>query len=159
MTGAIRGVRFGHVNIVAADWRRLAEFYVKLFGCELVPPERDYGGADVARGTGVADAALKGAHLRLPGHGQDGPTLEIYTYHRSEAREARAANRLGIGHLAFAVDDVSAAREAVLVAGGDAVGDVVTLQTADGRRVTWCYVTDPEGNIVELQSWAPASTP
>jgi hypothetical protein len=34
------------------------------------------------------------------------------------------------------------------------VGEVVTLTTADGRRVTWCYVTDPEGNILELQSWS-----
>ena len=34
------------------------------------------------------------------------------------------------------------------------VGETVTLQTADGRRVTWVYVTDPEGNIVELQSWS-----
>ena len=25
---------------------------------------------------------------------------------------------------------------------------------ADGRHVTWAYVTDPEGNIVELQSWS-----
>jgi hypothetical protein len=24
----------------------------------------------------------------------------------------------------------------------------------DGRHVTWTYVTDPEGNIVELQSWS-----
>ena len=23
-----------------------------------------------------------------------------------------------------------------------------------GRRVTWCYVTDPEGNVIELQSWS-----
>jgi catechol-2,3-dioxygenase len=30
----------------------------------------------------------------------------------------------------------------------------VTLQTADGRLVTWCYLTDPEGNIIELQSWS-----
>jgi hypothetical protein len=31
---------------------------------------------------------------------------------------------------------------------------VVTVQTDDGRSVTWCYVTDPEGNIVELQAWS-----
>jgi len=30
----------------------------------------------------------------------------------------------------------------------------VTLTTAAGKRVTFCYVTDPEGNIIELQSWA-----
>jgi glyoxylase I family protein len=48
---------------------------------------------------------------------------------------------------------VADARAQVLAAGGRAVGDVVTLTTAVGSRVTWCYVTDPEGNIIELQSW------
>jgi catechol 2,3-dioxygenase-like lactoylglutathione lyase family enzyme len=152
---SISGARFGHVNIIATDWRRLAAFYVSVLGCEAVPPERDYAGADLSRGTGVADAALRGAHLRLPGHGTDGPTLEIYQYERSEPRPpGPAANRLGLGHLAFAVDDVDAARDAVLAAGGRSVGEVVTLTTADGRRVTWCYVTDPEGNLVELQAWS-----
>jgi hypothetical protein len=36
------------------------------------------------------------------------------------------------------------------------LGDVVTTAISDGRRVTWCYLTDPEGNTVELQSWSPA---
>jgi predicted enzyme related to lactoylglutathione lyase len=57
--------------------------------------------------------------------------------------------------VAFVVDDVDQARTAVLGAGGGIVGDVVTTQTSDGRRVTWCYLTDPEGNILELQSWSP----
>jgi hypothetical protein len=38
--------------------------------------------------------------------------------------------------------------------GGHAVGDVVSLEIADGRRVTFTYVSDPEGNILELQSWS-----
>jgi len=33
------------------------------------------------------------------------------------------------------------------------VGEVVTLTTSAGTQVTWCYVTDPEGNIIELQAW------
>jgi len=41
----------------------------------------------------------------------------------------------------------------VLANGGRAIGDIVTLTTSRGT-VTWCYVTDPEGNIVELQTWA-----
>jgi len=52
------------------------------------------------------------------------------------------------------VPSVAAAREAVLASGGAAVGSVVTLQTADGRFVTWAYVTDPEDNIIELQAWS-----
>ena len=31
------GARFGHVNVTATDWRRLAAFYTDVFGCELVP--------------------------------------------------------------------------------------------------------------------------
>jgi predicted enzyme related to lactoylglutathione lyase len=49
---------------------------------------------------------------------------------------------------------VNAAQKAVLQAGGRAVGDIVTLQVTSAAKVTWCYVTDPEGNIIELQSWA-----
>ena len=146
--------RFGHVNLIARDWRSLAAFYTDLFGCVLVPPERDYGGPDLERGTGVPGAALRGAHLRLPGLGPDGPTLEIYQFSSMPDGLPAAANRPGFQHIAFAVPSVADARAAVLAAGGRPVGEVVTLQTADGRFVTWTYVTDPEGNILELQSWS-----
>jgi catechol 2,3-dioxygenase-like lactoylglutathione lyase family enzyme len=150
----IDGARFGHVNLIADDWRALAAFYVDVLGCQVVPPERDYSGPDLEAGTGVAGAALRGAHLRLPGYGKDGPTLEIYQFSANDPNPPGRANRRGFGHIAFAVDDVATAREAVLAASGGTVGEVVTLQTADGRRVRWCYVTDPEKNIIELQSWS-----
>jgi predicted enzyme related to lactoylglutathione lyase len=150
----VPNARFGHVNLIARDWRSLADFYTRVFGCAFVPPERDYAGPDLAAGTGVADAALRGVHLRLPGGGPDGPTLEIYQYASMPSGLPTAANRPGFGHIAFAVPSVAEAREAVLAAGGSSVGSVVTLRTADGRFVTWAYVTDPEGNIVELQSWS-----
>jgi catechol 2,3-dioxygenase-like lactoylglutathione lyase family enzyme len=151
---AISAARFGHVNVIARDWRSLADFYTRVFGCRFVPPERDYAGPDLEAGTGVPGAALRGAHLRLPGVGEDGPTLEIYQYASMPDGLPPAANRPGFQHIAFAVPSVEAARSAVLAAGGAAIGSVVTLQTADGRFVTWAYVTDPEGNIVELQSWS-----
>jgi glyoxylase I family protein len=150
----IPGARYVHTNLIARDWRRLAAFYETLFGCVPVPPERDYSGPDLEAGTGVAGSTVRGVHLRLPGHGADGPTLEIYSYSVSAEGPAPAVNRPGLAHIAFAVPSVPEARRQALEAGGRAVGDVVTLTTAAGRRVTWCYVTDPEGNIVELQSWA-----
>lgn len=154
-TGPIPGARYGHTNLIAHDWRRLAAWYERLFGCTPIPPERDYAGADLERGTAVPDAALKGVHLRLPGHGDQGPTLEIYTFTSTDGESRRPIDRPGWGHIAFGVDDVESARERVLESGGAPIGEVVTLTTADGRRVTWCYVADPEGNAVELQSWAP----
>lgn len=150
-----RGARYGHTNLIARDWRSLAAFYERVFGCTPVPPERDYAGEALERGTGIAGAAFSGVHLRLPGGGSNGPTLEIYSYAVNAGNDRPAPNRLGWGHMAFAVDDVRQARGAVLEAGGGVVGEVVTTSTSDGRRVTWCYLTDPEGNILELQSWAP----
>jgi predicted enzyme related to lactoylglutathione lyase len=150
----IHGARYVHTNLIAHDWRMLADFYQQLFGCIPVPPERDYQGERLEAGSGVRGAHLRGMHLRLPGYGEDGPTLEILNYNVLAERGPTAANRPGFGHIAFAVDNVPAARAAVLEAGGRAVGEIVTLQVSTGARVTWCYVTDPEDNIVELQSWS-----
>ena len=148
--------RFGHVNLIARDWRRLADFYTRVLGCEFVPPERDLRGPILEAGTGIPGAALHGAHLRLPGGGAQGPTLEIFQYESGPDAPPVAANRPGFGHIAFAVPDVAAARDTFLAEGGSAVGEIVTSRTADGRQVTWTYLADPEGNLVELQAWAPA---
>jgi catechol 2,3-dioxygenase-like lactoylglutathione lyase family enzyme len=148
----IAGARYGHTNLIAIDWKALSRFYQELFGCVPVPPVRDFKGADLERGSGIPGAELRGEHLRLPGHGPDGPTLEIFNYNILEEAPAPAVNRPGFGHIAFVVDDVAAAREAVLAAGGRRVGEIVTLTNALGKQLTWVYVTDPEGNILELQS-------
>lgn len=146
--------KYVHTNLIAKDWRALADFYQRLFGCISVPPERDFQGEKLEAGTGLPDAHLRGVHLRLPGYGDDGPTLEIFNYDLLAQREAPAVNRPGFGHIAFSVEDVVAAQQAVLQAGGRAIGEIVTLQVATGAKVTWCYVTDPEGNIIELQAWS-----
>jgi catechol 2,3-dioxygenase-like lactoylglutathione lyase family enzyme len=150
----IEGARFGHVNVTGRDWRRLSAFYTELFGLDLVPPERDYRGSDLEGATRVPGAHLTGAHLRLPGHGSTGPTLEIYQYDTVEPAGEPRVDRAGWGHVAFQVPDVPAALEAVVAAGGSRFGTVVTLTTADGRNVTWCYAADPDGNLLELQAWS-----
>ena len=146
--------RYAHTNLIADDWHALADFYQRVFGCVPVPPERDLSGPIMESGTGVPGVHVRGIHLRLPGYGDTGPTLEIFNYNTQEDRPATAVNRPGFGHIAFAVDNVLAAREAVLAAGGRSVGKVVTTSIATGAKVTWCYVADPEGNIIELQAWA-----
>lgn len=146
--------KYVHTNLIAKDWRALARFYQEVFCCVPVNPERHFKGKELDGGTGLRDAQLDGVHLRLPGYEGNGPTLEIFTYSVLQSRPATAVNRPGFGHIAFEVDDVGEARETVLSAGGNAVGEIVTLQIASGAQVTWCYVTDPEGNVIELQSWS-----
>jgi predicted enzyme related to lactoylglutathione lyase len=146
--------KFVHVNLIAQDWRRLAEFYQRVFGCTPIPPERALWGEWLEDSTQLSGAQIRGVHLRLPGYGDNGPTLEIFQYNMQEERQKTAVNRPGFGHIAFPVHDVDAARDAVLEAGGDAVGKIVSTQIPGAGTITFVYMTDPEGNIIELQCWS-----
>lgn len=146
-------IRYAHTNIIASDWRRLAAFYTTVFQCEFVPPERNQSGTWLEQGTGIPGAALQGVHLRLPGHGDSGPTLEIYSYREMEEKPPARANRKGFGHLAFAVDDVEATVQQLISAGGRTIGKIVTREVPGAGHITFTYVADPEDNIVELQRW------
>lgn len=146
--------RYAHTNLIARDWQSLSAFYVSVFGCRPVPPERDLSGEAIERGSGVPGASLRGVHLLLPGYEPDAPTLEVFSYTPSADGLAPAANRPGFGHIAFMVPNVAEALDAVLAAGGSQHGDIVTTP-AGTRHVTWVYVSDPEGNLIELQSWSP----
>ena len=48
--------RYVHTNLIARDWRALADFYTRLFGCSIVPPERDYRSPDLDRLTALPNA-------------------------------------------------------------------------------------------------------
>jgi predicted enzyme related to lactoylglutathione lyase len=146
--------KFTHTNLVARDWKKLAAFYQQVFGCTPLPPERDLAGQWLQDATGIPDAHIRGIHLRLPGHGDGGPTLEIFQYTPERDRFETAPNRPGFGHIAFAVDDVQAACAAVLAAGGHMVGKRIEVDIPGAGRIVFAYVTDPEGNIIELQRWA-----
>lgn len=149
----VAGARYAHTNLVAHDWKRLAGFYERVFGCVPVPPERDQQGEWLDRATGVRDAHLRGVHLRLPGWGDAGPTLEIFTYDAIVPQSRPTANRAGYGHLAFAVDDVDAALASVLAEGGASLGEIVTREVRGVGTLKLTYARDPEGNILELQHW------
>jgi predicted enzyme related to lactoylglutathione lyase len=77
----------------------------------------------------------------------------VFQYDSEEDGLAPAANRPGFGHIAFAVDDVEATREAVLAAGGGELGKVVSVEVAGVGTITFAYLTDPEGNVIEVQRW------
>ena len=148
------GARYVHTNIVARDWKRLSLFYEQVFGCTPVPPERKLSGQWLEHCTGVPDARIGGIHLRLPGLGDDGPTLEIFQYNQQEERPETAINRPGFAHIAFVVDDVEAAKQEVIEEGGGSIGKVVSVEIPGAGEITLVYLTDPEGNIIELQHWS-----
>lgn len=145
--------RYKHTNIVARDWNGLARFYEEVFGCTRVPPERRLSGSWLEKGTGVPGASFSGVHLRLPGYGESGPTLEILQYARNEEKPLTLANREGFSHIAFEVEDVEEAVGRVLRYGGSMVGEITTSDVPGMGILTFAYLADPEGNILEVQAW------
>lgn len=143
-------MRFAHTNIAARDWRRLVDFYTTVFECTVKLPERDLSGDWLDQATGLSQAKLKGVHLLLPGHGDNPPTLEIFTYEDMVENNPIMANYVGITHIAFEVDAVYTL---ALENGATSLGQVTERVVEGVGRLKFLYMRDPEGNIIEIQSW------
>jgi len=146
-------IKYAHTNLIAKDWKRLSTFYQEVFGCIPILPERDLSGDWLDKATGLSGSHISGVHLRLPGYGDDGPTLELFQYSSMPEHSSVNPNTPGFSHIAFAVDDVPAAARAVFNHGGSAVGELAMREVPGVGLLTVQYVTDPEGNIIEVQNW------
>lgn len=146
-------IKFAHTNIITDDWKKLAGFYIKVFGCRPLFPERDLEGPWLDKSTGVPNARLRGIHLALPGYDDNLPTLEIFQYGTNIENGLPLSNRKGFGHIAFKVDDVQKVLDLVLENGGSQVGELVETEIPGAGVITFVYARDIDGNIVELQNW------
>jgi catechol 2,3-dioxygenase-like lactoylglutathione lyase family enzyme len=127
--------RYVHTNLIAGDWKKLVRFYRNVFGCIPRGPEGDLSGEWLDRVTSLSAACLRGVHLRLPGYGDTGPTLEIFSYDDMPDRRLPMPNEPGFAH-------------------GGSVGEVATTEVDGVGSLQVVYARDPEGNIVELQKWS-----
>lgn len=145
--------RYVHTNIIAKDADKLIAFYKNILHCQSINEKRNLQGEWLDRLTGLNKAHITGEHLLLPGFDKDHPTLEIFSY--SEIKETALAeiNRPGFAHIAFEVDDVEITLAEIINAGGSSVGELVTADYPNDVEAVFVYARDPEGNIIELQSW------
>ena len=146
-------MRYAHTNIVARNWKTLSQFYIDVFGCKIKPPERDLSGDWLDRATGLDNASLKGVHLILPGHGDNGPTLEIFSYEEMRESDLLGANSTGFTHIAFEVQDVYECMNRAMEKGAQKLGKITQKEVPNIGLLQFVYFRDPEGNIVEIQSW------
>jgi predicted enzyme related to lactoylglutathione lyase len=143
--------KYVHTNLIARDWKRLVQFYSDVLGCIPKGLERDMSGAWLDQVTSLRNAHLRGVHLSLPGYGDDGPTLEIFSYSQLIEGNVPTANQCGFADIAFAVDDVNQALQAVIDLGCGNLSHGIAVDSVGVLRVV--YARDPEGNIIELQKW------
>jgi len=146
-------IRYAHTNIITKDWKKLSEFYETVFECVPVPPIRNQKGDWLSKGTGVQNAHLQGVHLRLPGYGKDSPTLEIYQYSEVKEQVPAVPNQRGFGHIAFQVNNLAKYLNLALKNGATKIGELSEHDVEDVGLLRFIYIADPDGNIIELQSW------
>ena len=146
-------MKYIHTNIIARDWRKLADFYIQVFGCKKVYAKRNLKGKWIDEGTGINDVHVEGVHLRLPGYDSDGPTLEIFQYNKFIPQESKKINREGLAHLAFQVEDVAETLQAIMNAEGGKLSEVLKHHITGIGTLTFVYAEDPEGNYIELQKY------
>jgi predicted enzyme related to lactoylglutathione lyase len=150
-------IRFAHTNIVAQNWEKLAQFYIDVFDCVPLYPERDMSGEWIERITGIKNVHITGIHLKLPGY-ENGPSLEIFEYEpNDETGVEKIINHHGFAHIAFHVDDVDEILDKLLSFGGSKYGQLVEKEMEGLGILTIIYARDPEGNIVEIQNWKQKS--
>jgi predicted enzyme related to lactoylglutathione lyase len=136
-------MRFTQVKIVASDPERLARFYEEALDCEILVPLTTL--EDPApRGVGRSAANIQILVMSLPGV-EGGPTLELITNTNPKAAG---------GMLTFHVDDVEATAQRVLQAGGNYRGEITEFVGPSGSPFRFVFMTDPEGNVIDLFSHA-----
>ena len=137
-------LRMDNVGIVVDDLEAAIAFFVEL-GLELEGKTTVEGRA-VDRIVGLDGVRSDIAMLRTPdGHSR----LELSKFHTPPATAAEPnapVNRLGMGRIMFAVENIDDVLARLQPRGAELVGEVV--QYEDGYRL--CYIRGPEGIIVAL---------
>jgi catechol 2,3-dioxygenase-like lactoylglutathione lyase family enzyme len=135
---------FVHVGLVVEDLDETVGF-LALLGFDCGEPGV-FSGEWIDRIIGLENVTVEIVMARAP----DGTDMfEVVRFHSPSAGAqelAPAANRPGLRHVAFKVDDVRGVVDRVREAGWETVGEIVEFE----NTFLLCYVRGPEGLIVEL---------
>jgi catechol 2,3-dioxygenase-like lactoylglutathione lyase family enzyme len=134
---------FVHIGLVVEDLDETIRF-LALLGFDCSKPAT-FSGGWIGRIIGLENVTVEVVMARAP----DGSEFEVVRFHSpcAGAQEpAPAANRPGLRHVAFKVDNVRGVVDRVREGGWDTVGEIVDFEST----FLLCYVRGPEGLIVEL---------
>ncbi|MEN2742691.1 VOC family protein [Microbacterium sp. X-17] len=134
-----------HVGIVVPDLEKAIHFYENAFGMHVLSREADTDVNPHALGIAADDVRLRGAILEA-----GGAHLELHEYLTPTGQASRNVYELGIGHIAFAVEDIHTAFAYLQSLGVrfNTQPQLIIEGVLAGRW--WVYGTDPWGNVFEL---------
>lgn len=145
-----------HVAVVTNDITTAGAFYVNVFG--FVPAAGTFRGAgpELERIMRVANPRIEGLFLSLGAF-----VIELLHYKGDGVAREPARTRPdqpGYGHLSFVVDSVSDRMDAADQWGGSADRASRTeIALGGGTPVVMGFVSDPDGNLIELIEHPDAS--
>ena len=135
---------FVHIGLVVEDLDETIRF-LSLLGFDCGRPAV-HGGEWIDRIIGLENATVEVVMARAPDGDRKRTTSNTSLPSGGAGEPAPAANRPGLRHVAFKVDDVRGVVDRVRAAGWDTVGEIVDFEST----FLLCYVRGPEGLIVEL---------
>src|SRR3954451_18427862 len=130
--------KFVHVGLVVEDLDETVRF-LTLLGFDCGKPGK-FGGDWVGRIIGLEDVTVEVVMARTP-DGSD--VFEVGRFHSPSAsahEPAPAANRPGLRHILFQVDDLRGLVDRIREAGWETVGEIVDYEST----FLLCYVRGPE---------------
>jgi catechol 2,3-dioxygenase-like lactoylglutathione lyase family enzyme len=140
-------VRFHHVGLRVGDIERAGSFYAEALGADWLVRPVTFEGPGADQAMGAEGVRLKLAMLALG----DG-AVELFEFLSPEPPAWATAERGRLPHLAVQVEDTDAALERVEAAGGRRIWPRVD-RFGPARVI---YVSDPDGNVVELLDRPPS---
>ncbi len=146
---SVQGSRVGvtgfvHVGLVVEDLDEMVRF-LTLLGFECGAPGV-YGGDWIDRIIGLDETELELVMVRLPDGSDVFEVVRFRSPFAAAQETAPAANRPGLRHISFSVEDMHAVVDRIRAAGWEPIREVVNYE--DMYLLT--YIRGPEGLIVEL---------
>jgi catechol 2,3-dioxygenase-like lactoylglutathione lyase family enzyme len=154
------GVRaIDHVGITVPSIEEASAFLVAAFGAEVVfdmqpsaPSDSTAPAPDDQARLGVRPG-VRWRSSRLLRLGE-GASIELFEYEDAGQRTPPTVSDLGINHFAVYVDDIHAAQERVIAAGGSSLeGPLLLPGPESGDDNWWLYTVAPWGGTIELVSY------
>ena len=142
-----------HVGFTVPDLDLAVRFFTEVIGCTRAYEIGPFQASDdwMARQLGVHPRAIlrKLALLRC----QNGPNFELFEYEvEGQVMTSPANSDVGGHHLAFYVQDITAAVDYLKARDVIVQGDPVTMQDGPSKGLSWVYFLSPWGMQLELVS-------
>ncbi len=137
--------RMDHVGIIVNDLEAAKAFFLDL-GFEEMGEKFGFEGEWIDRLVGLKNVNTEAVMIKPP---DGGAALELIKYHTPPAENYASlplSNSIGIGHIAFEVEDIEGIVAKIKAKGFDLVGEILNYENV----YKLCFVRGPEGIILDL---------